>query len=597
MKALRVSRRILAVALAAAYSWFGTSAAIAAQPSPGDGGAGVEVLARGPVHEAFAETVTFDPEPGIVVDKAPPEAIEELPPAHKPEGDNVVWISGYWGWNDEDNDYLWISGTWRSLPPGRQWVSGYWGPTRGGVQWTSGYWANAELTEAEYLPEPPQSVESGPNVEAANANQVWLPGSWNWHENRYVWRPGFWSDAQPNWVWVPAHYHWTPRGYVYVDGYWDHTLDRRGMLFAPVRFRQNVYSQRGFTYSPATMIDLAVFANHLFLRPNYGHYYFGDYYGLRYASLGFAPWHSYNSSFLGYDPFYAHQRWTFRDNSQWDAQLASNFALRQENEAIRPPRTFAEQLTLSGQELTEENQSRVFVRSLDQVTDSNKEGAIRLQPVNEAERERFSKLGQEARSFRQERQKLETRANVEADVDAEVDPTVKQPVREIKPERAKLPRSPFSGRGAKATGNEPELPKTQELPQPDPKVVPKARQPRRVNPAIRSRVEPRDRPVVTPKADPKAVNPTREPATETKPERPKVDSPQPRKVEQRPEAEKNTERPKADSPQPPQVERRPGRPDTESKPDAPKPEQKPERKPEQKPERNEKEKDREKREP
>ncbi|HSG69971.1 MAG TPA: hypothetical protein VLA12_06120, partial [Planctomycetaceae bacterium] len=78
MKALRVSRKILAVALAAAYSWFGTSAAIAVQPRPGDAGAGVEVLARGPVHEAFAETVTFDPEPGLVVDTAPPEAIEEL---------------------------------------------------------------------------------------------------------------------------------------------------------------------------------------------------------------------------------------------------------------------------------------------------------------------------------------------------------------------------------------------------------------------------------------------------------------------------------------------------------------------------------------
>ncbi len=32
---------------------------------------GVEVLTRGPVHEAFAETVTFDPEPGIVTPKAP----------------------------------------------------------------------------------------------------------------------------------------------------------------------------------------------------------------------------------------------------------------------------------------------------------------------------------------------------------------------------------------------------------------------------------------------------------------------------------------------------------------------------------------------
>jgi hypothetical protein len=37
----------------------------------------LEVLTRGPV-EAFAETVTFDPEPGVVVAKAAPDAIEEL---------------------------------------------------------------------------------------------------------------------------------------------------------------------------------------------------------------------------------------------------------------------------------------------------------------------------------------------------------------------------------------------------------------------------------------------------------------------------------------------------------------------------------------
>jgi len=31
---------------------------------------GVQVLTRGPVHEAFAETVTFDPEPARGVEKA-----------------------------------------------------------------------------------------------------------------------------------------------------------------------------------------------------------------------------------------------------------------------------------------------------------------------------------------------------------------------------------------------------------------------------------------------------------------------------------------------------------------------------------------------
>src|SRR5688572_20293364 len=59
---------------------------------------GVEILTRGPVHEAFAETIVFDAEPGVVVPREPPDAIEELPPEQKPEGAKVEWIPGYWAW-------------------------------------------------------------------------------------------------------------------------------------------------------------------------------------------------------------------------------------------------------------------------------------------------------------------------------------------------------------------------------------------------------------------------------------------------------------------------------------------------------------------
>ena len=123
---------------------------IAAEPSPAAAADGMQVLTRGPVHEAFAETVTFDPKPGIVAPKAPPAAIEELPPDQKPEGANVAWIPGYWAWDDERNNFLWVSGIWRDLPPGRQWVPGYWAKSAEGFQWTSGYWADAKVTEVQY---------------------------------------------------------------------------------------------------------------------------------------------------------------------------------------------------------------------------------------------------------------------------------------------------------------------------------------------------------------------------------------------------------------------------------------------------------------
>ena len=260
MNALHVFKWRTVAALAVLGLSFGLNKDTFAQPLPAEADQGVQVLTRGPVHEAFAETVTFDPEPGIVVSQAPPAAIEELPPDQKPEGDNVAWIPGYWGWDDERSDFLWVSGVWRALPPGRQWVPGYWGQSAQGFQWTSGYWADAQASEVEYLPEPPATVEVGPNIAASSADQTWLPGCWVWLQGRYAWRPGFWASVQPDWVWVPAHYVWAPRGYVFVDGYWDYSIGRRGVLFAPVYFSGGVYARPGFSYSPTTVIDLGVFA-------------------------------------------------------------------------------------------------------------------------------------------------------------------------------------------------------------------------------------------------------------------------------------------------------------------------------------------------
>src|SRR3990172_8388766 len=164
---------------------------------------GVQVLTRGPVHEAFAEAVTFEPEPGVIVARAPGELIDEIAPEQRPEGVNVAWISGYWGWDDERNDFLWISGTWRSVPPGRQWVSGYWRPIGGGFQWVAGYWADADIEEIEYLPEPPDMIEEVA-VNPPSPDYTWFPGVWVWQRTGYSWRPGYWSELRADWVWVPA---------------------------------------------------------------------------------------------------------------------------------------------------------------------------------------------------------------------------------------------------------------------------------------------------------------------------------------------------------------------------------------------------------
>src|SRR4051812_40127598 len=72
---------------------FGFGLSAQEPPPPPADPPGIDVQARGPVHEAFAEPGT-PPTASPLVAKQPPEPIEELPPDQKPEGDNVQWIPG-----------------------------------------------------------------------------------------------------------------------------------------------------------------------------------------------------------------------------------------------------------------------------------------------------------------------------------------------------------------------------------------------------------------------------------------------------------------------------------------------------------------------
>jgi hypothetical protein len=465
---VRHIRKFCAVSALAALGWnVGLDTAVSAQPGQADveQEQGVQVLTRGPVHEAFAETVTFDPEAGIVVPNAPPAAIEELPPDQKPEGANVAWIPGYWGWDDERSDFLWVSGVWRALPPGRQWVPGYWGKTGQGFQWTSGYWADAKTSEVEYLPEPPETVEAGPNIAAPSVDSSWLPGCWVWQQSRYAWRPGFWATVQPDWIWVPDHYVWAPRGYVFVNGYWDYSIGRRGVLFAPVYFNRGTYARPGFSYSPATVIDLGALVNHLFLRPRYQHYYFGDYYAANYQDAGFHPWFSFQSSRYGYDPIYAHQRWQYRQDPQWERRVEADFRLRRDQEDARPPHTWADQRALGTRGVNLPERGLVVAAPFAELT-TRKDNSWRFQPLDKEARQTLSQHRQEVERTREERRLLETE---------EAGRLVEKPAKEFVPTRVRLPRSPFTAKSVAELDKDHAPPKMHEAPQPDPKVAPKPR--------------------------------------------------------------------------------------------------------------------------
>ncbi len=300
-----------------------------------------EHLMSGPMHEAFAAPVPFDPEPGLVVPAEPPEPIDEIPPDIQPD-DDAVWLEGYWAWDDEREDFVWVSGVYRVPPVGRRWVPGYWEEVPEGYQWVSGFWAPLNEQEVTYLPDPPESQERGPTSPAPSDDHFWASGHWYHQDGRYVWRPGYWAPGHEQWVWVPAHYVWTPRGYVFVSGYWDYRFVDRGMAFAPVYWRRPVYARAGFYYRPFRVIDLARLHLHWFVRPRYRHYYYGDWYG-RPAGWGIHASFAFHGRY-GYDPLWSYYRWHFRRRGiDYHARVRGWHRYFDRHVDRRPPRTWRHQ--------------------------------------------------------------------------------------------------------------------------------------------------------------------------------------------------------------------------------------------------------------
>jgi hypothetical protein len=411
-----------AAAIAAALAWpaaiFGQApdAATAASQEQFD------VLTRAPLHEAFAEPYT-DPVPGIIVDRATPEPINEIPPEYRPEGENIAWIAGYWGWDDELENFIWISGVWRETPPNQRWVPGYWARVDAGYQWISGFWAPVEMRELEYLPNPPEGVESGPSSPQPGDSYVWIPGHWVYAAGQYRWQAGYWAISEPGWVWVAARYVWTPTGCIYRPGYWDLPMATRGVVFAPVYFHDQVVV-RTYRYTPSYVIDTGPsLLVHLFVNPRYNHYCYGNYYGLQ---RNVVPWITYGASHRRYDPLFAYYRWQATPaDANVLTQVTRLHTYFTEHREMRPPVTFAAQQRFLEQHRSQPEIQRAvlgqsfqtFVRQVDQRDDRPR---LQFQQIAERDREAIEQGSvRSMRQLGQQRLRFEAARGTEAATAAE----------------------------------------------------------------------------------------------------------------------------------------------------------------------------------
>jgi hypothetical protein len=581
---MRTDTRTIATAsvVMALAAW--TAGPVRAQET--DAPEGVEVLARGPVHEAYATPAGDRPAPAEVAPRRPPEPVEELPPDQRPEGDNVQWIPGYWAWDAEANDFLWVSGVWRDVPPGRAWVPGHWREVEGGWQWVPGFWADESLTKIEYLPEPPESLEAGPATPPAEG-QVYVPGCWVWRESRYLWRPGLVIAHRPGWLWVPARYVWAPGGCVFIDGYWDYPLHDRGLLFAPVRFARGVAARTAFRYVPRYVVREDFLVGALFVNTTTRQYVFGDYFGDRSARGRYVPFFEDRVARLASaDPIFHYYRTEYRlggrgvlqrdDRARvWEAGLRGLYDARFKGTVAPPPRTLTQQpqavqavanqaVNVSGvtnalnaarndpgaanavnsvTNITNVRNVTTALAALGELPGVNRQlrrqsedQALRLRAIEGEQRQQQEQSVRQARQFAEERRKLESRftAREAPRQPASVDLNLRQ--------RAARPAAPAP------TERRPGVPAAPRTPPPPPQVPRAQERPPAETPRPQPRPDRPDQPKGTRPEQPRPpqATPPREPAP-----RPQPPPDQPKGT--RPE----TPRPPQPAPQPPAAPRPP----------------------------------------
>jgi hypothetical protein len=402
---------------------------------------GVEVQARGPIHEAFAQPNDPKQDPSTVIKKQPPEPIEELPPEDKPDAEDVTWVPGYWAWDEDREGFLWVSGIWRVPPPDRQWVPGYWQDADGGWRWVSGYWSMSSTT-VEVLPPPPEPVEEA-IPPAPNVDQVYVPGVWIHRETRYFWRPGHWIALRPGWVWIPAYYCWTPCGYVFIPGHWDVDLHHRGFCYSPVFIDARFYQRAGWRYRPRYVIQTDFMITSLFINLRRHHYHFGDYYEAGYAQRGYQPWVDFRVRRAAYDPLFSYYRWHNRNQPRWEAELRTVYVDRRDNQKARPPRTLVQQQQTNIQVVVQPAQV--------------KNVPFKLTKVTQAQVTEIQKVTEHVRIVTKERRKVEAAAKAKKEPGGA-------------PIKLELPKSPIKAVPTKKTPPpEPDGPKFQDVKDKTPK--------------------------------------------------------------------------------------------------------------------------------
>ncbi len=331
-----------------------------------------EVLLHGPIHEAFLQPFEANLVDGLIVQLTPPDPIKEIAPNIGVAGTDLKFIPGYWGYDVGAKAFVWVSGTLRHVPPGRQWLAGGWLKVDKGFQWLPGAWVPIGFDPtANQIPTPPAIKNLLPTTAAPAIGHIRNPGRWVFQNGQFTWKAPSWIPGNANWIWNPPQLLKTPTGLTVVSGFWDFPLQDRGQLFAPIRFDNPSNIVKGFTFTPGVVTHTSRIMLHLFVQKGMHHYLFGNYHGNQFAGLNIQPWFTQLAGGRGFDPvleFYVQQ--LAGRKIDLVARLDAWSRYFQNNPAAAPPRTVAQFVALV-QGNAQVPQALILVSNVDEVFGTN----------------------------------------------------------------------------------------------------------------------------------------------------------------------------------------------------------------------------------
>jgi len=232
----------------------------------------VEPYKEGNVHEAYVSASTGSGTVFRSVSKAPPKPINEQSPLKCTA--EAIWIPGYWAWNEELKDYIWISGVWRIPPPNHIWNPGLWKQIGNEWVWLRGFWSSEPLERIQYIQDHPMSPREEAIPIAPTNDYFWMSGYWEYDfsAKQFNWLTGKWVRLDPEWIYTPPSYLWRPEGYIFISAYWDQPLELRGCPYSPVRIDPDVRSS--IVYTPSLIVQPEAIIHYCFTYyPDYAFFF------------------------------------------------------------------------------------------------------------------------------------------------------------------------------------------------------------------------------------------------------------------------------------------------------------------------------------